>query len=191
MSADLEREIKTKAKILDWGLGRNKKQDPQIVLNLSVLMNPESRKVSEDEDDEKVPEVWKSITWYGHLATEKGRAQTIKSILVCGFTGDDLGDLGSGVEGDALDTNREVDVVAGPKPNQAGTEVYDNVIWINAPNSGGGSEIEKFDNKEAKKMLTGLGLKSALANIRKENQNLVDVAEGKVSEDEDDLGLGD
>ena len=173
--AKLKQDIWTKGRITDYGLGKNGSGDPQVVISFLVNLKPEAKDESEAE--------WYGMTWYGNLGSEKGREITGKALLICGFKeGSVLADLGAGKDADVLDMNRPINMQVGPDTYYSKKEktdvTKDKIKWINAPGEGGGGgQVEKMDNSEAKKLLSSINTKKMMSQIRSENAHLAKLAE--------------
>lgn len=141
---------KYEATISDYGIGATKSGDPQVM----ILFN---YKDAEGKDHE--------ITWYGSLK-EKALKITLKSLLTCGFKGNDVSALAEGCMGNALDVNTPVQIDIQLEPSMDGTKSFLRVKWINP--LGGAAFRSKFSKGEAVTKLGALNIKGELAALRQE-----------------------
>jgi hypothetical protein len=106
-------------KVKNYGITTTQAGEPQVAIQFGLT----------------TPEGQKTLTWHGTLKEGKGREITLGALLNCGFRGDDISALADGVDGGALDTDREVDLVVEDNTPPGKTEVYSKVRWVNRTNT--------------------------------------------------------
>ena len=133
---DLVKPGRYTAKVIDYGIGETKDGNPQAAVTFSF------------QDSESKNRV---MTWYGHF-TDKTIEKTIDSLLICGLKGNDPRELGKGLEGGALDTNREVSIVVEHDQTQDGKTIA-KVRWVNRL---GGNAFKRMDQADVFRKLPDL-----------------------------------
>lgn len=135
------------AHIVDWGVEVVEKlgNAPQAVIQLDINATP--------------TEIVRG-RWTGLFETKDGKPNmnTAKTLVGCGFGGDDPKDLNAG---DALDNTTEYEVTVTKESKKDGT-LYTKIQWLNRPSSGAGIKKSAITKK------VGAGVKKALQDARKE-----------------------
>lgn len=131
-------------RVNDWGITKNKKGDPQVIIE---LMN----------------EAGEKITWFGSF---NGGAKliTIETLVKCGFRGDDLSVLADDEKTTALD--KEKDILFNVADEFYNGKNYRKVKWISDPNETRGPK--RMNKKEAGQDLASLNLKGILKEVQAE-----------------------
>jgi len=133
------------AKLADYWIGKTKAGLPQAELAF------------EFECDGKK----ESMIWFGSFK-EKAVPYTIKTLLICGLTGEDVSAIALGKEGGALEAGREVSIVVSEFLDESGKTKH-KIDWVNQP---GGANREKLDRTIVSGQLAGL--KGWVSKVRQE-----------------------
>jgi hypothetical protein len=133
-------------KIQDYGISLTKANSAQVTVNF------------------KNTETNESINWWGSLKEGKAREITIKNLFLMGFSGDDIAQIASGIEGGALNHIQEYELVIEEHEHEG--KKSKRVKFINLPGSGGIKN--KLDETSAKDALKALNLKGDVLALKKE-----------------------
>jgi len=131
-----------RARAIDSQLGYAETGTEQVAVTFEILEEGDSQ--------------GHSITWFGFL-TPAASENTIKSLLVCGWSGADLSDL-SGIGKNDVELVVEHEVYNGARRAR--------VKWINRP--GSGAFVMKHQMTDAQKKGLGQKMKGLVATLRKE-----------------------
>lgn len=124
------------AKIQNYGVSTDKNGSPQILINFGFDVNGEQT----------------GGTWYGSLTSEKGKEITVDTLIRCGLRGNDVSLVGYGPDSNALDMNKELEIVVDEDHYEGKT--YKKIKWVNLP----GSSLKTVEASEAVALLKGLNL---------------------------------
>ena len=134
------------ARIVNYGITNNKAGDPQLAILFEY----------NDEENQR-----HEVTWFGSFK-EKALEWTLKTLIVCGFSGEDPAELATGVESGLLDTISPVTIVLDEQEYQG--KRFIRVTWVNP--SGGKSLGGRITKEEAKVKLGAMNLRGQMAMIR-------------------------
>lgn len=129
-------------RVIDYGMTTTKAGLPQVILLCEYVDN--------DHDSHQV-------YWFGSLKEGKAREITIKTLLDCGFQGDDISAIADGLGNGALDTTKELQFVMKTKLDLDGRPQC-RLRFINVP--GGQVFRDKLTKGEAVQVLSGYDLKA-------------------------------
>lgn len=136
------------ASIVNYGITQKEGKDPQVAILFEF----------EDQDRDR-----HEMTWFGTLKEGKGQEITLKALLACGMTGNDVAALADGVESNVLDAATPVSIVMAQQTYEGKTHMR--VQWVNTLRTGFQG---KLDKGEAKVKLGALNLNAQLAFLRNE-----------------------
>lgn len=147
-----------KAKVINCGITSSKDGNPQVTINLKLLMN-------EGAPDQTTQD----MMWSGSL--KEGRAQeiTLDAVLVCGYKENNLNLL---AEGKGLDLEKVVQVTV-ESESYNGRDTL-KIKWINEVGSGASKEF--MAKNDAILKLTGLKIEGSLME-RKQLKGLAPAAQ--------------
>ena len=131
-----------RARAIEWQLGIAETGTEQVAVSFEIT--------------EEGPFSSHTITWFGFF-TEKTSERTIKSLLVCGWKGDDLTDLSG------LDRN-EVELVVEHEVHN--NERRAKVKWVNRPGAGGFAM--KTPMNDAQKKILAAKMKGLVLALKKD-----------------------
>lgn len=136
------------ANIIDYGITSSKAGDPLVMIAFETLDNQNDRY---------------ELIWRGSLKSEKAQQITVKALLCCGMTGNDIQAVADGPAGNALDMQAPVSIKV---EHELGTDgrPYAKVAWINRKTA----QVAKLTKSDAKLKLGALNLKGMFAQSRSE-----------------------
>ena len=136
------------ARVVDYGVGSNKKGDPQIEVKFAFNADGQER----------------TLTWFGGV-TDKSLPHTMKALHIMGFDGSRmLDELADGVNSGILDTIGQVSIVVEHDTYEGKT--FARVKWINQ--IGGAGFRNLMDRGQAKTKLGAVNWKGALAAVKQD-----------------------
>ncbi len=133
------------AKVVDYGFKDTNNGDPQIFIALKGTENNEQ------------------ITWFGSLKEGKAREITLKTLIICGFTGNTVAGLAAGLSSNSMDLSKELSIVVNPHEYNGKTSMK--VDWINLPNAGIQNRLTQV---EAVQKVQGYNLEGQLMQLRRD-----------------------
>lgn len=107
-----------KGHVADYGAATNSKGQPQIVVKFKI----------------QTPEGDQFLNWYGFFS-EKSTPFTLKTLLLLGFTGNDISVLSQGVASNSLSTTQEYDLAIAKETWEGQTRTK--IKFISLPGSQG------------------------------------------------------
>jgi hypothetical protein len=131
-------------KVTDYGISETKAGMPQVFIKFTFNENG------------------KSLTWFGGLSSDKALDFSGKNLIRCGFRGTDLTVLANGVAANALNTNKDLQLVVENETYEGKTRTK--IKFINEI----GGVQSKLDVAGAVQKLAGLNIAGRMIQLQQE-----------------------
>lgn len=122
--------------IEDFGISKSSKDQPQAFIKFKI------------NKGERLG--FCNLTWFGGLSEKVPQGKenspahwTVKTLLDCGFTGQEVEDLALGVEGNSLQLGKEMSLTI--QDNEYEDKLTSRIQWVNVVGGGGPKKMSKED----------------------------------------------